>query len=507
MNPLKKLLGQTAVYGVSTILARTANYVVLVPLYTYVFLDQAEFGINTTVYAYISLLNILLTYGFETAFFYFWSKREDKENVYSTSLISLIISTSVFLIAGIVFSGNIANAMDYAGQQNFIVWMVVIICSDAFMIIPFARLRSENKPGKYALIKCTNILINILLNVFFIIFCKNAYEADLISGESSFLGKIYDPSIGIGYGFLANALTNVFTLVFLFKEYTAITYHFDKKLWKSMMKYAMPLLVLGFAGMINETFDRIILGKMLDPSIAKRDVGIYGACYKLSIIMTIFIQAFKMAAEPFFFSTVKDKDSKKTNAQVTKYFVIFCSFIFLGTMMNIEWLKHFISEPFWKYGLFVVPILLIANLFLGVFYNLSIWYKLTEQTKFGAYLTIVGAVITLTINFAFIPGFGFAACAWATLISYGVMMVLSYLIGKKHYPIKYNLRSMGFFFFAALGLYFISLLYKGRFPKWGYEVAVNNVLLLFFVWLFYILEYPNLKKKENETVSESSEQG
>ncbi len=492
MNPLKKLLGQTAVYGLSTILARTANYLVLTPLYTYVFLNQAEFGINTQIYAYISFLNILLTYGMETAYFNFYSKREDKEGVYSTSLISLLVSSSFFLLLGLIFTPQIAGAMNYSGQENFIVWMVVIICSDAMMVIPFAKLRAQNNAGKFALIKTLNIVINILLNVFFLIICKNAFEKD----PSSFFGKIYDPAIGIGYGFLSNVLANVITLVFLAKEFTAIQYRFDRKIWKDMIIYAMPLIIVGFAGMINETFDRIILGEMLPEDLARREVGIYGACYKLSIIMTIFIQAFRFAAEPFFFNTAKDTDSKKTNAQVTKYFVIFCTFIFLGTMMNIEWMKHFISEPYWE-GLAVVPILLVANLFLGVYYNLSIWYKLTEQTRFGAYLTIVGAVITLAINFIFIPKFSYMASAWATLISYGVMMILSYLIGKKHYPIKYNLRSMGFFFFVALGLFFISLTYKGRFgeDKVYIEVILNNILFLIFFWLFYKLEFPNLRKK------------
>jgi O-antigen/teichoic acid export membrane protein len=492
LNPLKKLLGQTAVYGLSTILARTANYLVLTPLYTYVFRNQAEFGINTEIYAFISFLNILLTYGMETAYFNFYSKREDKAGVYSTSLISLLFSSTFFLLLGLIFTPQLADWMDYSGQENFIVWMVVIICSDALMVIPFAKLRAQNNAGKFALIKTINIVINILLNLFFIVVCKNAHEEN----ANSFFGKMYDPSIGIGYGFLSNVLANVITLVFLTKEFTAIEYRFDKKIWKDMILYALPLIVVGFAGMINETFDRIILGRMLPEDIARREVGIYGACYKLSIIMTIFIQAFRFAAEPFFFNTAKDIDSKKTNAQVTKYFVIFCAFIFLGTMMNIHWLKFFISEPYWQ-GLAVVPILLIANLFLGVYYNLSIWYKLTEQTRFGAYLTIVGAVLTLAVNFIFIPKFSYMASAWATLISYGVMMVISYLIGKKHYPIKYNLRSMGFFFIVAVALYFISLLYKGSFGDKVYmEVILNNILFLFFFWLFYKLEFPNLRKKK-----------
>lgn len=505
VNPLKKLAGQTAVYGLSTVVARTASFLALTPLYTYVFPQQSEYGINAEIYAYISLLNILLTYGMETAFFNFYSRRDDKLNVYSTSLISLIVSTSLFLVVGLLFTTQIASVMGYADHENFIVWMIVMISSDALTVIPFARLRSESKAQKFALVKCFNIFINILLNIFFIVICKNAYEADFTDHTSSLLGKIYNPNIGIGYGFLANVLANLLTLVLLMREYTGIDYKFDKQLWKSMIIYAGPLIVVGMAGMINETLDRIILGKMLPEETARTQVGIYSASYKLSIIMTIFITAFRYAAEPFFFGSAKNKDSKKTNALITKFFVIFCAFIFLGTMMNLEWLKYFISEPYWE-GLYVVPILLVANLFLGVFYNLSIWYKLTEQTKFGALITIIGATITLLINFIFIPRYGYAASAVATLFAYGTMMVLSYQMGKKHYPIKYNLRSMGFFFFTALAMYFISLLYKDKLPNKVLEVVLNNFLFLIFFFLFYKLEYPNLKIIKNEVTSESGKQ-
>lgn len=498
MNPLKKLLGQTAVYGLSTIVARTANYLILTPLYTYVFRNQAEFGINTEIYAYISFLNIVLTYGMETAFFNFYSKKENKTEVYSTALISLLVSSIFFLLVGFIFTGSIAAWMGYAGTELFITWMLIIICSDALMVIPFAKLRSENKAARFALIKTANILINIFFNIFFIVICKNAYE----SHSDSVFANWYDPKIGIGYGFLSNLLANVLTLLLLYREYTGVKYTFNKKLWGEMMFYAAPLILVGLAGMINETFDRIILGKLLPQEIARKEVGIYGACYKLSIIMTIFIQAFRFAAEPFFFNTAKDQDSKKTNAQITKYFVIFCSIIFLGTMMNLDWIKYFISDSYWA-GLSVVPILLIANLFLGVYYNLSIWYKLTERTRFGAYLTIIGASLTLVINFTLIPVFSYKASAWATLISYGSMMILSYYIGKKYYPIKYNVRSMSFFFLVALGLFLISLTYKNSFgSEFKFvEVILNNILFAFFCWLFYKLEFPNLKSKkahENE---------
>ncbi len=491
MNPLKKLAGQTAIYGLSTILPRFLNYL-LVPLFTYKFTETSQFGINTEIYAYISFLNIILTYGMETAFFNFVNKTENKSLVYSTTLISLLISSGSFIVVGLIFSIPLANLINFPDHVNFIVWMILIIASDAIMAVPFARLRAENRSIKFAFVKIINISVNIFLTVFFIHFCKNAHEEDVLNNTISFLGSLYKPEIGIGYAFLANLIANFISMFFLYKEFIGFRYQFDKGLWKQMMIYALPLLIVGLAGMVNETFDRIILKQLLPKDIGQSELGVYGACYKISILMTMFIQSFKFAAEPFFFSNIKNEDSKRMNALVMKYFVIGCSFLFLVTMMNLNWIQYFISEPYRK-GLNVVPILLLANLFLGIYYNLSIWYKLTAQTKFGAYITIIGAVITLVINFAFVPNYSYTASAWATFFSYGIMMVLSYFIGKKYYPVKYNLRNFVFFFGIALLFYFVTLSYKGRFSK-TLETTLNNIFVLVYCWLFYKFEFPNLKK-------------
>jgi O-antigen/teichoic acid export membrane protein len=490
-NPLKKLASQTAVYGLSTILPRFLNYW-LVPFYTYKFTNPAEFGINTEIYAYISFLNVILTYGMETAFFNFVNKSENKNVVYSTALISLLSTSTLFLLIGLVSSHFIAVKLDYADNVNFIQWMVLIIASDAIMAIPFARLRAEQKAIKFALIKIANILVNIAVNIFFIHFCKNAYENDLTTQTTSALGSLYNPQIGIGYAFLANLIANIFSMVLLVKEFTGFSFTFDKELWLKMLKYALPLLVVGLAGMINETFDRIILKKLLPEEIGMHELGVYGACYKISILMTIFIQAFKFAADPFFFSHAKNEDSRKLNALVMKYFIIFCSFLFLATMMNIRWIKYIVSENYWA-GLNVVPILLLANLFLGIYFNLSVWYKLTGQTKFGAYITLLGAVITLVINFVFIPKYSYTAAAWATLLSYGSMMVVSYFLSQKYYKTNYNLRSFVFFLGFALLFYLVSLLWKGLFPG-VVELILNNGLVLVYCWLFIKFELPNLKQ-------------
>ncbi|MGZ3866169.1 MAG: lipopolysaccharide biosynthesis protein [Bacteroidia bacterium] len=491
-NPLKKLAGQTAIYGLSTVLPRFLGYL-LVILYTYVFTNPAEFGINTHIYSLISFFNIIVRYGMETAFFNFINKAEDKNKVYSTALISLICSTFLFTVVGLCFSRFIAVKLGYDNNVNFIRWAVMLIAVDAVTAIPFARLRAENRPIKFAVINILNMVVNIGGNLFFFLLCKPAYENDLLNNTTSALGNLYNPEIGIGYAFLANLLANTFSLLLLYKEFLGFRYTFDKELWKRMFSYAFPLLILGLAGMINETFDRLILKQLLPEEIRMRELGIYGACYKISILMTIFIQAFKFAAEPFFFSHAKNEDSKKLNALVMKYFIIACSFLFLATMMNLKLIRNMVSPAYWE-GMGVVPILLIANLCLGIYFNLSVWYKLTGQTRFGAYITIFGACLTLIINFAFIPKFSYMASAWATLISYGSMMVLSYFLSQKYYPTKYNVRSFVFFFGFALVFYFVSLLWKDRFSNVFIELVLNNILLLIYCWLFIKFELPNLKR-------------
>ncbi len=486
-NPLKKLAGQTVIYGLGSIMPRIINYLFSLAL-TYIFMKPSELASNTEFYAYISFVNIIFTYGMETAFFNFSNKLEDRDKVYSTALISVFCSTAALSLILFFFSENIAIKMDYPNNQNYVIWCVLIVATDTIAALPFARLRLNNNAKRFTGLKIINVVIYLLVSIFYLVFSKNAYE----NNEDNFLAHCYNPEIGVGYAFLAQLIANLFNLLFLAKEFTGFKYVFDKELWKELFKYAAPLLILGLAGMINETFDRIILKELLPEDIGKTELGIYGACYKVAILMTIFIQAFKYAAEPFFFSQAKDKNAKTLNAVVMKYFVIFCSFLFLATMMNLDILKIVISEEYRK-GLGVAPILLLANLFLGVYFNLSIWYKLTGQTKFGAFITIIGAVITLSINFAFVAKFSYMASAWATIASYGTMMVISYFLGQKYYPVKYNLRAIGFFFFLALGFYFLSLLWKDMELR-VVRLILNNLLVLLFVYLFYKLEFSNLKK-------------
>ena len=443
---------------------------------------------NTEFYAYISFFNILFTYGMETAFFNFSRKTEDKEKVFSTAFISIFATTIIFSLILCFFSNSIANFVKEPGHSNYVVWCALTVATDALMAIPYARLRLANRPRVFAGLKLLHITIFMGVNIFYFNVCKPAF----LNGDDSFFASCYDPNVGVGYTFLAGLIANLVPLLVMSKDFLKIKMEFDKELWKKMMLYAWPLLILGFAGMINETFDRFILKYLLPDDIARDELGIYGACYRIAMLMTIFTTAFKYAAEPFFFNKGHGEDSKKLNALVMKYYVLFCLFIFLGIMMNLPWLKMMVSENY-RSGLGVVPILLLANLCVGIYWNLSIWFKLTEQTKFGAGITIIGAIITLVLNFTFIPKYGYMACAWATLISYFTMMVLSYFLGQKHYPVKYNLRSISVFTFFALGFYFISTLYADMHTVL-LKLTFNNILLLLFAWLFYKLEFDNLKK-------------
>lgn len=489
------------IYGFGTIFPRFLNYL-LTPILTRAFLPE-EYGINSELFAYISFLNIIFTYGMETTFFNFNSKLENKQEVYSTALISLITSSVFLSLLLFLFSSMIADALSTPNAVypiKFITWSILIIAVDAIAAIPFAKLRAENKAIKFSLLKLFNVIINFGLTVFFVVYCKNAYDGQ----EQNFFSTLYDPQIGIGYVFLATLIANVLTVLLLSKEIFSIQLNLNTELLKEMLRYTWPLIILGLAGMVNETLDRIILKKlMIDKSEAQIAQGIYGACYKIAILMTIFIQAFRFAAEPFFFGKAKEKDSKKSYALIMKYFIIFCLFLFLGTILNLDWIKYLVDEPYWS-GLKVVPILLLANLCLGIVYNLSIWYKLSSQTKYGAIIAISGAVITIVINVVFVPQYSYMACAWATLAAYGGMMILSYILGQKYYPIKYNLRAITVYTILALGFYFLSFTYSSV-DSIVVRIILNNLLVILFAGIVYKLEVGTIKKLRANAASESDQ--
>lgn len=493
---LKKLASQTAIYGLPTIIGRLLNYL-LVPLYTYNF-STSEYGTVNEMYAYVSFLLIILTYGMETALFNFSRQHEEKEKVYSTILTSVTATSVLFIALLWVFSQPIANLIRYPENPEYIIWFALILGMDAISSIAFAKLREQQKAGRFALLKSVNILVNVGFNVFFLWICKSSHE-NPYPDRGGWGAALYKPEIGIGYIFISNLIASAATLLLLLPSILKTRFALDSLLLKKIFPYALPLLVAGLAGMTNETMDRILLKYLLPENIALQQNGIYGACYKISIIMTLFIQTFRYAAEPFFFSHAAEKNAKEVYARVMNYFVIVCMVIFLGTMMNISWIQYFVGEPF-REGLAVVPILLMANFCLGASFNLSIWYKLSGKTKWGAYLTLTGAAITLIGNFIFIPFYGYMASAWTTLICYASILILSYIIGNKHYPVNYDLKRA--FLYTALSVtLFIASEKLDIFSesKTWLEVAMKNVLLLIFAIIVFAVERKNIFMKNESS--------
>lgn len=484
MSAFKQLARQTATYGLSSILGRFFNYL-LVPIYTRVF-EVGEYGVVTQLYAYVAFLYFLFTYGMDTAFFRFFQSRKGDPKVYSTSLISIVVSSTIICFFMIAFSSPIARAIGSEGSvmlPKYISWFALILAFDAITTIPFAKLRQENRAKRFVTIRLTWIFVNITSNIFFLVACPW-----LINQGYTFFQLFYNREFGVGYVFLSNLIASSVIVLMLFPELFKVKIDFDTKLWKEMILFSLPLMVAGFAGTINETFDRILLPILIsDKTDAIAQNGIYGACYKLSILMTLFIQTFRYAAEPFFFNHSTKENPQKMYADVTNYFVIICSFIFLGVMLYIDIVKVMIGEQF-RSGLSVVPILLMANLCIGVYYNVSIWYKLTGKTRWGAWMSIFGAAITLLFNFMLIPKMGYMGAAWTTLICYASMMILNYFIGQKHYPVPYKLGKFFLYIGLAFVLWQLSLLIKNTLHLNDYKTwAVNTLILLIFpsiVWFF-----------------------
>jgi len=436
---------------------------------------------------------ILFTYGMETSFFHFSEKETDRNKVYTTGALSLLGSS--FFLSGIMilFSSSIASWIQYPKHPEYITWFALILALDALCALPFARLRQQNKAKRFAGIKIINILVNIGFNIFFLVLCPKWIHEQGFLKELTDL--VYSPKIEVGYVFISFLISSLVTLLFLLPEFRGLKIEFDSALWKQMIVYSFPLLIAGFAGMVNETFDRAVYKYLApDKTVALKQLGIYSACYKLSIVMTLFIQTFRYAAEPFFFSQRKNENNKLVYARVMKYFIITCSFIFLVVMLYIDIFKLFIGEDFRK-GIAVVPILLLANMCLGIFYNLSMWYKLTGQTRFGAYFSILGAVLTIILLWSLIPSMGYMGAAWATLIVYAAMMVLSYVTGQKHYRIDYDLGANFTIIGLALIIYFANLgIEKILKPGELTGYFISTILLLAFAGFIFVLEKPKLKQ-------------
>lgn len=485
MNPLKKLLGQTAIYGLPSILGRLLNYL-LVPLHTY-YMNPSAYGVVSELYAWVAFLVVFLTFGMETAFFRFLNEKEDKALVFRNSFLTIIGLNGLFFLSVVAFHQPIADAMLYSAHNEYILLLAAIVAIDSISSLPLAKLRAEEKAAKFATIQSVSIAVNILLNLVLMIF---------------FFDKAR-PEEGVMFILMANLIASLVKPAMLYKDFLNLNWVYNADLAIEMLKYALPLVIAGFAGIINETIDRILL-KFVTISngeteeFAMIQVGIYSASYKLAMLVTILLQAYRYAAEPFFFSQSKNKDRNKVYIKIMNYFVAMVCFIFLLVSLNIDIFKHFIANKAYWEGLKVVPILLLANVFLGIYFNQSIWYKLSGQTKFGAYIALVGAFLTITLNLLFIPEYGFMACAYATMAVYAFQMVASYLLGQKHYPIKYNLKKFFLFLGSSLFLFWVSHWFD--FTSGGIvKFIFNNFLILLYVGIFFYIENPLQKKDKLAT--------
>lgn len=452
MSSIKKLANQTIWYGASSIAARFINYL-LTPYLTYTLENTSDYGKMGLIYSLIPVLNIVFTYGFETAYFRFASKEENRSSIYSTASISIFVSTILLSILLWSYQGIIGSITGLNDFPKIIEYSIIIIALDALSTIPFARLREEGRPVKFAVIKIASILINIFITWFFLSYCPAELAKDPISPIKFIYSHDTNPIV---YVLFANVIQSAITLVLLFSEIKQIRFEFNFRLWKEMIVYALPLIIVGMGGMVNETFDRLMLRWWLPGETVFREqqVGIYNACYKLSILITLFIQAFRMGAEPFFFKQAEGNNPQRTYARVMKFFVIVITIMFLVVSLFIPIWKYFIGPKYWE-GLSVVPILLLANMFLGIYYNLSIWYKLSNKTMAGAVITFTGVAVTVLINYVFIPRFSFMACAWATFMCYGSMMAVSYIWGQKVYHVPYAWKKLLAYLVIVVILFFV----------------------------------------------------
>ena len=471
MSGIKKLAGQTFWYGVSSIGARFLNY--LLTPYLTLKLSGEAFGEFSLVYAAIPFLNVIFTYGLETSFFRYMQREDYRKDVYNTVMVSIICSTLALTGILILLNQEVARIISIKQHPEYITLSAIIIAFDTLSALPFAKLRQEGRPIKFAMVRIIGILIYIAFTFFFLSVCPRLKA----SNPNSIWLIVYNENNAVTYVILANLLQAVVSFLLLAKEFFSFQWKFNSRLWKEIMIYSLPLIIAGFGGMVNETFDRIMLGWLSTSKDPLYEVGTYSACYKLSLLITLFIQAFRMGAEPFFFKQSEGGNPQRVYARVMKFFVITICVMFLVVSLFLGVWKQLIQNPRMWVGLKVVPILLLANMFLGIYYNLSIWYKVTNKTMAGAYITLVGAVITLVINYFFIPRYGYMACAWATFFCYGIMMVLCYWWGQREYRVPYATRKLLAYMMMVVLLFFFQrlLIHVWSYPWVNY---FSGVLIL-----------------------------
>ena len=493
MSVARKLASQAAIYGVSSIAGRVLTYF-LVPVYTGRF-APAEYGVVTDLYAYVAFFNVLYTYGLETAYFRFANRPgTNRARLYSQVLSLLLLSSAALSGALILLATPITEALGYPGQERYIGWLAVILAIDSVVSVPFARLRLENQARKFAGIRLTNILVNVGLSLFFLVLCPNILAGKYLPQLQPLVAAVYNPQLGVGYVFLVNLLANALYVPLLWRELTDFRFRFDGSGIAPLWHYGYPIMIMGLAGMVNEMLSRLLLKHWLPEGFYPGQsnlaaLGVFGACYKLSIFMQLVIQAFRYAAEPFFFAQSNEKNSPATFALVLKWFTLCCALIFVGVSLNLEWLGElFLQRPEYREGLVVVPILLLANLFLGVYYNLSVWFKLTDKTYYGTTISLGGAVLTVALNFLLIPVLGYLGSALATLACYFMMAVVCWWLGERHFPVPYPVARLGVWLTVAVGA--VALGWLVEIDHFWWRHAWHAALCAGFVGLLALVEKP-----------------
>lgn len=493
MSEIKKLAGQTLWYGVPTIASRFLGYLMNLSLPLF-FAQPATTADLTQIYAIIPFLNVLFTYGLETAYFRF-SKEEDPHKLYSTLSIALLGST--FLFTGLLwfFSNSIIEWANLEAHPEFINWMIGILFFDTLSTLAFAKLRQENRPKKYAAVRLSSVLVNLTTVLLFIGWIPYKVQQD----PSSWLTIFTNNNIGIGYYLIGNLAGSLLTFLLLINEFRKISAAFSVALFKKVMNYSYPLIIVGMGGMVNDMLSRLIYQHVVHLPVeeAKHELGIFGNIYRLAVLITILIQAFRMAAEPFFFKQKGEENAQKVYARVMKFFVIACCFMFLFISLFIEvfgWFFMAINKPLWIQGLQVVPLLALGNIFLGIYYNLSIWYKLTDKNNYGAMITVAGAFITIGLNILLIPSLHYLGAALATFLCYLFMMVVSYYMGQKHYPVPYATKKLITYLFIVLLLYGLQKLILHFFPHLWLGIFIGFIFIGLFIWLVTWAEQKELTK-------------
>lgn len=481
---MQGLAKDTAIYGLSSIIGKFLNWL-LVPLYTYVLKQQADYGIVTNLYAWTALLLVILTYGMETGFFRF-ANRDDKSasQVYTTILTCVGFTSTLFAVLCCIFSQSIANLLGYAEHREFISLLAIVVSMDAFASIPFAYLRYKQRPIRFAALKLLFVVLNIILNLFFLVLCPKIQDWSIISAW-------YNPDYGVGYVFVANIIATAIQTLCLLPAIIAEKFSFSFSLLKEILHYSLPLLVLGVAGIMNQTLDRIMFPFLYTGDDAQTQLGIYGACFKVAMVMMMFTQAFRYAYEPFVFSKHKDKQSVEAYADAMKYYIIFSYLILLGMIFYLDILKFIVSESYWS-GLRIVPVVLWTYIFQGVYFNLSFWYKLTDRTQWGAWFSLIGVAITFTLQIIFVPKIGYMASAASSTVCYFVIMMLSYFVGRRYLVIPYDLKSIGGYTVLTLLLLGIYYAVRQLLPQHSMSIsmAVGTVLLIIYLVVLIKKDFP-----------------